>query len=128
MTLLRPYPLFWGFRPGDDPASRGAYAALKTKGELQGHSRAVALKLSWAFLIFFLGLLFTAVVLPEAFERGLAWLAGAAAFVLWFLMFRALKAQQDGRAFLFSSASFLTLGGSWGRSTSPTWSARLSPP
>ncbi len=88
------------------------YTALKTEGELQARSRAIALKLSWAFLIlFFLSLLFTAVVLSEAFGRGLAWLARAAALVLWFLMFRALKAQQDGRAFLFSSATFLALWG-----------------
>jgi len=112
-TLLRPLPLVFGaLGLSAFLLHGGAYAALKSDGPVRERARKAARIAAVAVGIAFL-LSFAAVriYLPAAVKSLPAWIFSG---LVWFSLascFFAIRKGRDGRAFLFSSAVFLSLWG-----------------
>ena len=112
-TLLRPYPLVLGLLGLGAILLQGAtFAALKTEGELQDRSRNLIGKL-WlvALVLLVLGLVMTAIFIPEHLSKPLAWVAFVAVILFAFLTKSFSGKGEDGKAFLASSLHFAALWG-----------------
>ncbi len=112
-TLLRPYPLIIGIFGLVMFLLQGAtYAVLKSEGELQERARTAARKAWWGFLFMaIVSFILTAILLPHAIKRPLAWIAAIITFAGWYMIYPALKKGADSLAFYMSS---LAIVGLWG--------------
>jgi len=111
-TLLRPYPLAIGLAGlGAILLQGAAFAAMKTRGELQRRAHKIIGPLSWAFIALFLlsgviAFFFT----PWAFRRPLAYGGALLTGGAWFWLRRCNRRDKPGLAF---TASSLQLAGLW---------------
>jgi cytochrome d ubiquinol oxidase subunit II len=112
-TLLRPLPLLFGVLGLCAFVLHGsAYAVLKTTGELQARARRSAKIAAIAVMAaFFLSGVAVKIYLPEALRSVPAWIFAVAVYLSLVLLRIALKKGRDGRAFFFSSATFLAMWG-----------------
>ena len=112
-TLLRPLPLVFGVLGLCAFLLHGsAYATLKTEGVLRARARTSARIMGMAVgAAFILSFVAVWVYLPEALKKIPAWIfSGLVCLSLTFFL-SALGKGKDGRAFVFSSAVFLSLWG-----------------
>ena len=112
-TLLRPLPLVFGVLGLCAFLLHGsAYAALKTAGALRARARTSARIMAMAVgVALVLSFVVVWIYLPGALKKIPAWIfSGLACLSLAFFL-SALGKGKDGRAFLFSSAVFLSLWG-----------------
>jgi cytochrome d ubiquinol oxidase subunit II len=112
-TLLRPLPLAFGLLGVAAFILQGStFAALKVEGELQERARRTARKAGGIYLALCgLSYVMILIYLPHSLNRPLVWVSAVLTAVFWGLMRIALQKRQDGRAFFFSSAGFLSLWG-----------------
>jgi len=111
-TLLRPYPLSIGLLGLAAILLQGStYTALKTEGKIHERARQLTKKL-WVFhlITFALSLLMTIIFKREALGSVLAWVCFAVSLAGAFLAKRE-SSNNDLKAFLFSSLSFIGLWG-----------------
>jgi cytochrome d ubiquinol oxidase subunit II len=112
-TLLRPLPLSFGLLGLCAFLMHGAaYAALKSEGALLARARKTARGLAAAFAAAFaLTLAMVWIYLPSAVRSVPAWAFSALVWISLALFAADVKKGRDGRAFVFSSAAFLSLWG-----------------
>ena len=128
-TLLRPLPLVFGLLGLAAFLLHGsAWAALKTTGELRARARKAARSLTTvtggAYLLSFVAVW---VYLPGALKKIEAWVFAGLVWLSLGLLFSAVKKGKDGRAFLFSSFTFLSLWGTAGAVHYPNLVRALDP-
>jgi len=112
-TLLRPLPLVFGVLGLCAFLLHGsAYAALKTEGALRARARTLARIMGMAVgAAFVLSFVAVWVYLPGALKKIPAWIFSGLVFLSLTFFLSALGKGKDGRAFVFSSAVFLSLWG-----------------
>jgi cytochrome d ubiquinol oxidase subunit II len=115
-TLLRPLPLVFGLLGlAAFLLQGGTWAALKTSGALQERARRTARTMTLITgILYFLSFVAVWIYLPGALKKIPAWIFAALVWLSLGLLLSALKKGKDGRAFLFSSALFLSLWGNVG--------------
>lgn len=112
-TLLRPYPLIIGvFGLVMFLLQGSTYTVIKTEGELQERARKAAKNVWWVFLAMaIISFTLTAVLIPYALKRPLAWIAAIVALFGWYMIYPALKRGADSLAFYMSSLAIIGLWG-----------------
>ena len=112
-TLLRPLPLVFGVLGLCAFLLHGStYAALKTEGALRARARTLARIMGMAVgAAFVLSFVAVWVYLPGALKKIPAWIFSGLVFLSLTFFLSALGKGKDGRAFVFSSAVFLSLWG-----------------
>lgn len=113
LTLLRPLPVVFGLLGLSAFLLHGAvYAALKSEGALRERARRTALVAAVMFAAAFaLSLVMVGLYLPAALAKIPAWVFAAVTVLSLVLAAVTLNKGRDGRAFFFSSATFLGLWG-----------------
>lgn len=111
--LLRPFPLVLGLLGLAAILLQGStFAGLKVYGDLQEKARKISRRLVPVYgVIFLLAFIFTAIVLPDALKRPLAWCFTALVMISLFFLWDANKKDKDMAAFTWSSVGFLGLWG-----------------
>ena len=128
-TLLRPLPLVFGLLGLCAFLVHGAvYAALKTEGELRGRAQKAGRRLVLAFAgAFALSFIMAWIYRPTTLKSIPAWIFAALVLLSLVLVSGALRKGRDGRAFVFSSAAFLSLWGIVGAIQYPDLVRALDP-